>query len=268
MRKLVLFPLVVAFLIVAILGSSHTATAQTQASLEGTVTVNGELALADVELVAVLKDGTECGRATTETGGTYSMSLSRDCQVGKTLFFRPADTNDQATTTAVIEEGTQAVAIVFEGLSVKSLLAMGVVAPLTEEPPEEKVAERPLIDGDKLFWLVLSISVGGMMLLAMMTQAKIPGAALGGRVVAKVFGLGGQTAAGDEGGEPPTGGQQQKGSEPSFKHQIEGMVLILVIVAIIILGITEKIGDQGLVSVLAAIVGYAVGRATTEKAPG
>ena len=50
MRKLVLFPLVVAFLIVAILGSSHTATAQTQASLEGTVTVNGELRFSHFDL--------------------------------------------------------------------------------------------------------------------------------------------------------------------------------------------------------------------------
>jgi hypothetical protein len=52
--------------------------------------------------------------------------------------------------------------------------------------------------------------------------------------------------------------------EGMFRCQIEGMILMMVVVAVILLGVTEKIGQEGLVSVLAAITGYAVGRAVSE----
>jgi hypothetical protein len=44
------------------------------------------------------------------------------------------------------------------------------------------------------------------------------------------------------------------------KVLVEGMILSLAIIAIIVLGASAKLTSEGLVSVLAAIVGYAVGR--------
>ena len=54
--------------------------------------------------------------------------------------------------------------------------------------------------------------------------------------------------------------REEKGKNPDFRFQIEGMVLVLVVLAVIILGVTEQIGQEGLVSVLAAIAGYAAGK--------
>ena len=259
MRKLVLLPLVVAFLIVAILGSSHTATAQAQASLEGTVTVNGELAPADVGLVAVLEDGTECGRALTGAGGTFTMSLAEECPARETVFFDLTAAEERATTEVVIEAGAQTVEIAFEGLSDESLRAIGAAPPVIEPPDPD----RPLIDGAKLFWLVLAVSIGGMFLLLCMVAAKLcqPHLPLLLSWCKKRVRGAGENATADDKNEPSA--EERKDQELTYRRQIEGMVLILVIVAIIILGITEKISDQGLVSVLAAIVGYALGRATT-----
>jgi len=247
MRKLILFPLVVAFLILAILGGSHTVAAPAQATLDGTVTVNGDPAPTDVGLVAVLEDGTECGRALTGPGGTFDMSLAAEC-VGKTVLFRLAATEDQATTSVVIKAGTQTVDIAFEGLSTESLRAIGALPAIEveaeqavekalEEAAEEGAPGLPLIAGSNLFWLVLLLSLTGMALLGLMVYV--------GRATA---------AVGDE---------ARQAQARTYKRQVEGMILIMVIVAIILLGITEKVTDQGLVSVLAAIVGYAVARATT-----
>jgi IPT/TIG domain len=63
------------------------------------------------------------------------------------------------------------------------------------------------------------------------------------------------------------GGRRTRGQAEAdqYGRQIEGMVLIMVILAVILLGVTDKIGSDGLISVLAAIVGYAVGRGVSER---
>jgi len=253
MRNLILFPLAAAFLILAILGGSHTATAQAQATLAGTVTVNGEAAPADVGLVAVLADGTECGDTVTKVGGTFTMSLTREC-AGKPVFFRLAVTEDQTTTPATIEAGAQTVDIAFEGLSDESLQAIGAGPTTVEEKAQEAVKEAleeegapvALITGDSLLVVVLFISVGGMALLGSMVFLKAVETCLRARRKAG-------------GGEEQTA--PDKEAELTYRRQVEGMVLIMVIVALILLGLSEKISDEGVISVLAAVVGYTVGRA-------
>lgn len=294
MKKLVLFPLVVTFLIVAILGGSHTVAAPAQATLEGTVTVNGDPAPADVGLVAALEDDTECGRALTGAGGTFTMSLITKC-VGKPVFFRLAATEDQATTSAVIKAGAQTVDIAFEGLSDESLRAIGALPAIEveaeqavekalEEAAEEVGAPVALITGTNLFWLVLAVSIGGMVLLLCMVGAKLcqPHLPLllswckkrARRDEKSATPDAQEQTAADDKNEPSAeerkaqeqtaadDKEEREAQELTYRRQIEGMVLILVIVAIIILGITEKVSDEGLISVLAAIVGYCAGRAT------
>lgn len=266
MKKLVLFPLVVTFLIVAIFGSSHTAAAPAQTTLEGTATVNGDPAPAGVGLVAVLADGAECGRALTGPSGTFDMSLAAEC-VGKTVLFRLSATEDQATTSAVIKAGAQTVAIAFEGLSTESLRAIGALPAIeveaeeaVEEALEEAGAPVALITGGKLFALVLAVSLGGMFLLACMVAAKVCQPLLLSCCKKRARGDGGSATPNAQ--EQTAAEEERKAQELTYRRQIEGMVLIMVIVAIILLGISEKVSDEGLISVLAAIVGYAAGRAT------
>lgn len=275
MKKLVSFPLVVALLIVTILGSSDTATAQARAALEGTVTLNGDPAAPDIGLAALLEDGTECGRALTGAGATFTMLLAEECPVGETVVFSLARTGDRAATTAVIRAGRQTITVAFEGLSTESLQAIGAAPPAIDEEAEaavEKALEEAgapvaLITGTSLFWLVLAVSIGGMVLLLCMVGAKVCQPLLLSRCKKRVRGDGhsatadaqDETGADDE--DEPTE-QERKAQELTYRRQIEGMILIMVIVAIILLGITEKVSDEGLISVLAAIVGYCAGRAT------
>ena len=53
-----------------------------------------------------------------------------------------------------------------------------------------------------------------------------------------------------------------------FARQIEALVLLMVIVALVILGVSQLIDEQGIVSILAAIAGYGVGRASVTTTGG
>jgi uncharacterized membrane protein YgcG len=104
---------------------------------------------------------------------------------------------------------------------------------LSQEPtptPTIVTEEQPLITGDTLFFLLLAVAGLAILLL--------------GLIVWRI----GRSPA-------PTGGNDL------YKPLIEGMVLVMVVVAVIILGVAGKLTQEGLASILAAIVGYAVGRA-------
>lgn len=59
---------------------------------------------------------------------------------------------------------------------------------------------------------------------------------------------------------------QEEKVKKDVRRQTEAMVLVAVIIAVIILGLTAKIGGDGLISVLAAVVGWTAGRATADGA--
>lgn len=88
---------------------------------------------------------------------------------------------------------------------------------------------RPLVTGWSLFALLVVVVVSGTVLLLTTVVRTSP----------------------------------SRGGAGPFRSQVEGMVLSMVVVAVIILGVTGKLTDEGLASVLAAIVGYAVGRSTS-----
>lgn len=50
------------------------------------------------------------------------------------------------------------------------------------------------------------------------------------------------------------------GIEKLGRPALEGITLVMVVVAVIILGIQDRIGDQGIVGILSAIVGFLLGR--------
>jgi len=209
-----------------------------------------------------------CGEATTKEGGKYELALAIHCTKG-TLGYAFVATGDVANTTVSLPSAKPdaELNIVFGALSFdldRSMSASKVWEHLTEKqrdlrsqpaPParpggsddltqalqslKETVGalrsvestDKSLIDGQALVLLLGLIVSSAVFLLAIMVYGRL--------------------------------GQQQPSMEGLFRQQIEGLVLVLVVVAVIVLGVTEKIGDQGLVSILAAIAGYAVGRGTS-----
>lgn len=97
------------------------------------------------------------------------------------------------------------------------------------QPPVVEVPSEPLTGSD--LWVVLGVVVGPAMLLL-------------GLMVWRVA----------------RNGKPRERTRTQYRREIEGMVLVMVVVAVILLGVTDKIGSDGLVSVLAAIVGYTLGR--------
>jgi hypothetical protein len=87
--------------------------------------------------------------------------------------------------------------------------------------------ESPLIIGDTLVFLLGAVAIAGVLLLGLM-----------------VWRLGGGTVPAD------------------MRSLVEGMVLVMVTVAVIILDAAGKVTQEGLAPVLAATVGYAGGRIT------
>ena len=238
--------LCLAFVLAALLGvigwSSHIAVAGQQPELSGIVTVNGESPPKGVGIIAKLADGTECDRTTTEEGGSYRFVLSGECQAGSSLLFFLAATEDKAVTEVTVEDGVQTADVAFEDLSPESLQAIGLVVAaaeeaavqVAEEAAQDALADRieqPLVTSDNLFTLLLVVVGAAAALLAFMVGAKLWSDLNG---VSK--------------------------DEMGFWHQIEAMVLIMVIVAVIILGISDKVDQEGLVAILAAIAGYGAGR--------
>lgn len=210
---------------------------QDAADLSGIVTLNGEVAPDGLGLVFVGPDGTECSRSTTVGDGVYEAVISEECAVDVELTVTIAASGDAATEVIVYEGTGQVANIAFEDLAESTLLELGVVTAEVEGVVQEQVAEQVtkelteqgqvalLTGGTLLTVLVIAIGGGLSLLMIMVIRAR-----------------------------------EKAGENPDFRLQIEGMVLVMVVLAVIILGVTEKIGQEGLVSVLAAIAGYAAGR--------
>jgi hypothetical protein len=97
----------------------------------------------------------------------------------------------------------------------------------TEAPSTEQQQVSPLLDDESLeFILVAVIIASAIVLLALLLKASV---------------------------------------DNNLRKQTEALVLVAVITAIIILGVAGKIGSDGLVSVLAAIVGWGAARSVPDR---
>jgi hypothetical protein len=101
-----------------------------------------------------------------------------------------------------------------------------------ETPTPAPTPELPLIQDVSLFVLLLVVVILGVFLLAL--------------IALRISGT-------------------QTKNHVQYRPLIEGMVLVMVVVCLTILGVAGKITAEGLASVLAAIVGYAVGRNVGER---
>jgi hypothetical protein len=214
------------------------------------VTLNGEPAPSGVGIVIAVLDAdgmieTECARTTTVEGGSYAVALSSECS-GKTVQFLLAAREDIEGATIDFEGPGQVQNVDFGDLSEELLSEFGVGGVAVSGAVEDAVVEalkekgeQPLIEATQLWWIMFTAIMGAFALLAYMVQRR--GEAM------KLF---------------IEKGIDTDKVEGPFKRQIEAMVLVMVVLSVIILGVTEKIGEEGLVSVLAAIAGYGVGRAS------
>jgi hypothetical protein len=120
--------------------------------------------------------------------------------------------------------------------SLKVGAAFLIVAALILAFPNSAFAQEaepadPLITGDNLLILLIVVVAGAMILLGLMAYATLV--------------------------------REVTGNREEFLPLVQGMVLVTVVVAVILLGISGKVTEEGLATILAAIVGFAVGRATT-----
>jgi hypothetical protein len=203
------------------------------ATLVGAVTLNGNAAPANVQIDARSTEGIDCGTSTTDEDGSYQLVVSEECEQGSSVLLVLTVTGEQAPTAVTIEGGEQSVSLAFEGLSDASLQAIGAATPTP--PPVVQLPSAPLSGFD--LWFVVGLAVvPAMILLGLMVRGSSRGK-----------------------------GAPSKGIASNYRSQIEGMVLVMVVLAVILLGVTDKIGSDGLVSVLAAIVGYTIGRMPTRR---
>ncbi len=104
----------------------------------------------------------------------------------------------------------------------------------TPAPEPETQLVTPLIEGTDLLYLLIVVSGLALMLLAWMVWVTRKG---------------------------------NTGDRETHIVMIHGMVLVTVVVAVILLGVSGKITEEGLATILAAIVGFAAGK-SSESARG
>jgi hypothetical protein len=201
------------------------------------VTLNGELAPTGILVTVEDAEGTRCGDFVTGEGATFELILASECRPGVEVRFR-LDTGDTSSTQVSVPsaEEAQPIVVEFVELSTTDLQALGVVAADEEGPVVGETPPSPPLTGRDLYVVVLGAILPALGLLFLMAWLM---------------------------GRPPkkdTNVDTNDRKIGHFRRQIEGLILVMVVLAIILLGVTDKIGSDGLVSVLAAIVGYTIGR--------
>ena len=275
--------LVSGLFLIMFVGYVQTVAADEHLILQGKITLNTDPAPKGVTVNAIIEGTTEeCGSATTEDDGVYRLVVINVCDEGLLKFQLVATKHTAVTKVSILSEDSHRdIEIAFENLSSEAIDAiMGGTA--SAEAPEELIEalqgvipppEEALIKESELFNLLMIVVGGGLGLLAVMVFVRwwidLQRVDLGRKIVIAI-------EKGENADEQQTKDGNGQGRIPallqvlsvdtdggSYRRQIEGMVMVLVVVAVILLGVKEKIGEEGLVSVLAAIAGYAVGRATS-----
>lgn len=241
--------------------------------LEGAVTINGSQAQQGLRLVGRSPDDLNpCAVAVVGTQGSYVMAPMAPCEPGTDMVVVLAAAPDQSPQTVEVTEGQQRQDLAFDGVSEQALAqvtadaaAVGTVGDgssgsgAAEAAASQGVVRPPsLLSPVSLNWL-LAIIVGlAISLLAVMAIARVSHSR---RRLALLRDLkdwdNDKLATFAE----AFGSEGELVEDKLFSRQlIEGMVLSIVVIAILVLGAAGRITQEGLVSVLAAIVGYAAGR--------
>jgi hypothetical protein len=244
-------------------------------TIAGTVTINGNVAAQGVRLLARdTEGGQDCGLSLVGIAGAYSMPLTQadddGCTPGSSVSVLLAATPGEAPVAAEVPQGPATVDLSFTGVSDEAMAAIAAEAAITgtpgegtstTDPPPRPEGPPSLLGDGELFLLLTTIVTATVLLLVVMVIARL----FESRKRLKFL----ESVA--DWKEPGTEALVKligpEGELPEYRlfprQLIEGMVLSVVIIAILVLGSTGRVTQEGLVSVLAAIVGYAAGRASS-----
>lgn len=210
-----------------------------QQTLVGLVTVNGDVAPPGIRVAVTLEgaEETSCGDFVTGEAATFELILPPACGPGAVAIFQ-VDTGDQSEARVEITEEQRSFSTTVDfQLSAQALKSLGVSSGPTTDAVTV-VPSSPLTGKD--LYVVVGVTV-------------LPATVL---LILMVWKLGPKNGKSVDDEESSTAER----AAGNYRSQIEGMVLVMVVLSVILLGVTDKIGSDGLVSVLAAIVGYTVGK--------
>ena len=213
---------------------TRTAADDASRSISGTVTVDGAPADAAATLIGeVVTEASatpiSCGSATVSEAGFFRMELDAACEAGMAMRMRLAEleAKDQIE---VPPDSVENVLVRFESPPPPAGADSQISAAFADAEAERA---RPLISDTSLIVLLVLIALAAVVLLGSVARYwRADGDAL-----------------------------KALGSQAIVIPQllVEGLVLSLAIIAIVILGASAKLTSEGLISVLAGIVGYAAG---------
>lgn len=243
--------------------------------IAGTVTINGNIASQGVRLLARDSEGgQDCGISLVGIAGAYSMPLPEadddGCTPGSSISVLLAATPEEAPIAAEIPQGPATVDLAFNGVSDEAIAAIAAEAAITgtagdgtttTDTPTSSEAPPSLLRDGELFLLLTTIVAATVLLLVVMVVARLFESRKRLKFLESVAEW---NESGTEALVKLIGPEGELPEYRLFPRQlIEGMVLSVVIIAILVLGSTGRVTQEGLVSVLAAIVGYAAGRASS-----
>lgn len=226
-------------------------------TISGSVTVDSEPAATGTVLIgeALIEDTVapiRCGEATVAEDGTFAMPLDDACAPGMAMRLRLPRRGLEAKDQIEITPGGIDNALVrFEGATpVDGAARISATLADAEAAPSE-----PLIKDTALVLLLALIAAAAVGLLAFVSRQWV-------NVANSAATIRPQSSASDHEVRMAEARLAQLSHLSAVipKVLIEGLVLALAIVAIVVLGASAKLTSEGLVSVLAAIVGYAAGR--------
>ena len=241
-------------------------------AIEGTVTINDKPAWVGVKVEVTNEDGEVCAVAELAEGGKYAVDLEAEkCKSGDQVVFRLKATGTRAAETVgvVMADQPQVIDVSFSVSPEEEVL-------LPPRPGAASGPGEPSAVGTALVQQTSSVfDEVQLMLLGLLIAAS---AVLIGMAVAHYFETSRRykfleamldRAARSEGdAEQLIEAVKLEASDREQRSRVshtlvEGLVLTFVVIALVALGAAGKITQEGIVSVLAAMVGYAAGRAAS-----
>ena len=274
-RRTIVF-VVLAVGIVLLAGIAPSAQAQQETPsetivVEGVIHIDGEPAWAGVVvIVEVLATGELCGTATTSDGGNYTVTLEVPCAPGaeavvvlqqiqarpKSEPFTVGDPSDPVTFNALFAPSpSEKEELPQPPRTVEAEGAAGVALVQKTSSVFEEV-ELLLI-----FLLLAGAGLLGVMAIALLIVTNRRYKFLTDTFSSIDHSSGDQIKNWVDAVQVE--GVIQEERFKVFRWMVEGLVMSFVVIALIALGAAGKIEAQGIVSVLAAMVGYAAGRSTS-----
>ena len=268
---------VLAFLVTSLIGVGHTTFAQQEdetPAVGGVISINGDPGWAGIGLQIensnTTGDPVVCGDTTTSEGGSYRIEINEECAEGDTVvavLTQLSERRASADFVLAAPEGAQTsnFAFALQAEDLEELPPPPEVAPVVIPVDPVREAQATSVF-DEVRTLLIILLVAGTFVLVAMALALL-------QVSNRRYDF--LTKSIQEMDSTDTSQREflshamqlesevQQSRYKVFRWMVEGLVMSFVVIAVIALGAAGKVEAQGIVSVLAAMVGYAAGRSTS-----